>query len=228
VSFYSFLPNHYVAFVNHFQSATKTQVWNHNLSSLSYQTYYGKFYPYILEYAVPSFPNETIVNSITLIQDILKYYNESDYYSLGSNNKDNMVNFTKAIIYNLEQSTGEINLVPKMLNNAQQRLQYPKIQGGKYYALISKNEHKYTFNGFFDMTANKRSQQPLFSSLWKDVQSQFPIDKVINPSAIVVTMRQDKIKMRSMFCRVRLIQDKYNRYKFVNHLQVTQLNKSII
>jgi hypothetical protein len=228
ISFYSFLPNHYVAFVNHFQSATKTAIWNHNLSSLSYQTYYGKFYPYILEYTVPTFPNTAIVNSVTILQDILKYYNENDYYSLGSNSRDNMVNFTKAILYNKEQTTGEINLVPQMINNAQQKLQYPRVQGGKYYALISKREHKYTFNGFFDMTSNKRSQQPLFSTKWEDVKASFPIDKVVNPDAVSVTMAQTKVKLRSTFCRVRLVQDKFNRYKFVNNLQVTQTHNSTI
>lgn len=228
ISFYSFLPNHYVSFVNHFQSATKTAIWNHNLSQLTYQTYYGNFYPYIIEYTVNSGGVETILNSVTLIQDILKYYNDYDYYSLGSNNKENLVNFTKAIIYNKEQVSGEINLVPQMLNNAQQKLQYPRVQGGKYYALISKREHKNTFNGFFDMTNNKRNQQPLFSTKWADIKSAFPIDKVINPDAVLTSMGQTKVKMRSTFCRVRLIQDKFNRYKFVNHFNITQINQSTI
>jgi len=139
-----------------------------------------------------------------------------------------MVNFTKAILYNKEQTTGEINLVPQMINNAQQKLQYPRVQGGKYYALISKREHKYTFNGFFDMTSNKRSQQPLFSTKWEDVKASFPIDKVVNPDAVSVTMAQTKVKLRSTFCRVRLVQDKFNRYKFVNNLQVTQTHNSTI
>ena len=228
ISFYSFLPNHYVPFVNHFQSATQTGIWNHNLSTLRYQTYYGKFYSYILEYSVNTVPNISTLNSITIIQDILKYYNEHDYYSLGSNNRENLVNFTKAIIYNREQVSGEINLVPQMLNNAQQKLQYPKVSGGRYYALISKREHRNTFNGFFDLSANKQTQQPIFSTKWEDIKDKFPIDKVINQDAVATTMYRTKVKMRSTFCRVRLIQDKFDRFKFVNHFNISQTNNSII
>ena len=228
VSFYSFLPNHYVPFVNHFQSATQTGIWNHNLSLLSYQTYYGKFYPYILEYSVNTGANISTLNSVTSIHDILKYYNEHDYYSLGSNNRENLVNFTKAILYNKEQVTGEINLVPQMLNNAQQKLQYPTVSGGRYFALISKREHRNTFNGFFDLSANKQTQQPIFSTKWEDIKDRFPIDKVINPDAVSISMYRTKVKMRSTYCRVRLIQDKYNRFKFVNHFNITQTNNSII
>ena len=78
------------------------------------------------------------------------------------------------------------------------------------------------------MTSNKRSQQPLFSTKWEDVKASFPIDKVVNPDAVSVTMAQTKVKLRSTFCRVRLVQDKFNRYKFVNNLQVTQTHNSTI
>jgi hypothetical protein len=50
-------------------------------------------------------PNTTVVNAITYNQDVQKYYNRNDYYSLGSYNDKNTPNFTKAIIYNKEQTS---------------------------------------------------------------------------------------------------------------------------
>ena len=229
ISFYSFLPNNYLSFISHFQTVTKTGTWNHNLSPLLYQTYYNKFYPYIIEFPVISLPNVTSVNSVTYYQDIQKYYTTYEYYSLGSNNDINTPNFTKAIIYNKEQTSGVINLIPQVVNNARQKLLYPRVGNNAIDVLVSKREHRNSFNGFWDSTNSKRNQQNLFSTQWTDTQNQYPIDKVVNPSALLyTTSTMGKQKIKSTFCKVRLIQDKYNRYKFINNMQFTQLNNSLI
>jgi hypothetical protein len=51
---------------------------------------------------------------------------------------------------------------------------------------------------------------------------------VVNPKAVIyTTYNMGKQKIRATFCKVRLIQDKFNRYKFINNLQLTQINNSI-
>jgi hypothetical protein len=228
ISFHSFIPNNYVSFIDHFQTVTKTSTWNHNLSPLTYQTYYNQFYPYIIEFAVNSAPNSATVNSVTYFQDVHKYYNRTEYYSLGSNSDKNTPNFTKAIIYNKEQVSGIVNLVPQLSNNARQRLIYPRVSGVGLEVLLSKRDHKNSFNGFWDATNNKKNFQNLFSTDWEDVRTTYPIDKVVNPKAVIyTTYNMGKQKIRATFCKVRLIQDKFNRYKFINNLQLTQINNSI-
>jgi hypothetical protein len=229
VSFHSFLPNAYVSFIDHFQTTTQTGTWNHNLSPLTYQTYYNRFYPYVLEYTVNNLPNTHIVNSITYIQDIHKYYDRNDYYSLGSYNDKNTPNFTKAIIYNKEQTSGLVNLIPQIPNDARQKLLYPRVSRFGMEALVSKRDNKNSFNGFYDATNNKENFQTLFSTKWNDLSADYPIDKVVNPKAIITTTRVGgKQKIRATFCKVRLIQDKFNRYKFINNIQLTQTTNSII
>jgi hypothetical protein len=229
ISFHSFLPNNYIGLIDHFQTVTKTGTWNHNLSPFTYQTYYNKFYPYIIEFAANAAPNVATINAITYYQDIHKYYNRHDYYSLGSYNGVNTPNFTKAIIYNKEQTSGVVKLVAQVPNDARQMLTYPRVSGGAFETLLTKREHRNTFNGFWDATNNKLNNQPLFSTEWSSVQPEYPIDKVVNTKAVIYnSVTTGKQRIRSTFARVRLIQDLYNRYKFINNIQLSQINNSII
>ena len=228
ISFYSFLPNFFVPLLGHFQTIINTSagasVWNHNLSIYTYQTYYNKLYPYILEYNVNSFPQVSTVNSVTLMQDIQEYYSDYEYYSLSTANKKNLANFTKAIIYNKEQSSGIIKLIPEEFGNTRQKITYPRMTATGIEALISRREQLYTFNGFWNVAAQGNGQ-PLWSTQWGDLVTQYPIDKVPNTKSVrPVSVSYQKSKIKSDFARVRLIQDAYSRFKFINTIQITQTN----
>lgn len=227
ISFYSFLPNYYVPLVDHFQTITNTSTgastWNHNLNALTYQTYYGKLYPYILEYSANSMPKTSMVNSVTLVQDIQEYFSNYEYYSLSTGNNENLANFTKAIIYNKEQSSGVVTLISEIYGNKAQKIAYPRMTGTGIETLIGRRENVYSFNGFWSISS-QGSGQPIWSTKWADIQNQYPIDKVPSTKAVrPVSVSYQKQKIKSDFCKVRLIQDKYNRYKFINHIQITQI-----
>ena len=228
ISFYSFLPNYYVPLLGNFQTIINTNVgsstWNHNLNPLTYQTYYNKLYPYIIEYNVNVFPKTATTNSISLIQDIQEYYSDYEYYSISTANNKNLANFTKAIIYNKEQSSGVINLIPEEFGNTRQKILFPRTTLNGIETLISRRDNIYTFNGFWSVT-NQSSGQPIWSTKWTDKIAQYPIDKVPNTKTVVPSsIAYQKQRIKSDFCRVRLIQDKYSRYRFINHLQITQTN----
>jgi hypothetical protein len=228
ISFYSFTPNYYVPLLGHFQTilntSTGSSTWNHNLNPFTHQTYYGTLYPYILEYTASTMPKTSIVNSVSMIQDIHEYSSDYEYYSLSTANNKNLANFTKAIIYNKEQSSGIVKLIPEEFGNTRQKISYPKTTPTGIETLISRRENIYTFNGFWSVT-NQSSGQSLWSTKWSDRQSQHPIDKVVNSKTVIpVSVSYQKQKIKSDFCRVRLIQDEYSRYKFINHIQITQTN----
>lgn len=227
ISFYSFLPNYYVPLVDHFQTITNTSTgastWNHNLNALTYQTYYGKLYPYILEYSANSMPKTSMVNSVTLVQDIQEYFSNYEYYSLSTGNNENLANFTKAIIYNKEQSSGVVTLISEIYGNKAQKIAYPRMTGTGIETLIGRRENVYSFNGFWSISS-QGSGQPIWSTKWTDIQNQYPIDKVPSTKSVrPVSVSYQKQKIKSDFCKVRLIQDQYNRYKFINHIQITQI-----
>jgi len=228
ISFYSYLPNFFVPQLGHFQTIVNTgagaSLWNHNLSVYTYQTYYGTLYPYILEYCVNSFPQISSVNSVTILEDIQEYYSDYEYYSLGTTNNTNLANFTKAIIYNKEQSSGVIKLIPEIFGNTRQKITYPRMTATGIEALISRREHVSTFNGFWNVAAQGNGQ-PLWSTQWSDLVTQYPIDKVPNTKSIrPVSVSYQKSKIKSDFARIRLIQDAYSRFKFINTIQITQTN----
>jgi hypothetical protein len=228
ISFYSFTPNYYVPLLGNFQTIINTDTgsstWNHNLNPLTYQTYYNKLYPYIIEYNVNSFPKTATTNSVSLIQDIQEYYSDYEYYSISTANNKNLANFTKAIIYNKEQSSGIINLIPEEFGNTRQKILFPRTTLNGIETIISRRENIYTFNGFWSVT-NQSSGHSVWSTKWDDRKAQHPIDKVPNTRTVVPSsISYQKQRIKSDFCKVRLIQDKYSRYRFINHLQITQTN----
>jgi len=228
ISFYSFLPNFYIPQLGHFQTAINTptgaSLWNHGLTTLTYQTYYNKLYPYIIEYSVNTLPLNSQLTSVSLIADIQEYYNSYEYYSLGTANNKNVANFTKAIVYNREQSSGVINLIPEKFGDKMQKVIYPRVTTSGIETILSRRENRFTFNGFWNLAAQSNGQS-LWTSQWADIQTSYPIDKLPNTKAIRnLGLAYQKNKIKSEFTRVRLIQDKYNRYKFVNHIQINQLN----
>ena len=228
ISFYSFTPNYYVPLLGNFQTIINYEkgasTWNHNLNPLTYQTYYNKLYPYIIEYNVNSFPKTATTNSVNLIQDIQEYYSDYEYYSISTANNKNLANFTKAIIYNKEQSSGVINLIPEEFGNTRQKILFPRTTLNGIETIISRRENIYTFNGFWSVT-NQSSGHPVWSTKWNDRKLQHPIDKVPNTKTVVPSsIAYQKQRIKSDFCKVRLIQDKYSRYRFINHLQITQTN----
>lgn len=232
ISFYSFLPNYFIPQLGHFQTIINTpagaSLWNHNLSPYVYQTYYGKLYPYIVEYAVNSIPVNHALTSVSLFAEIQEYYTRQDYYSLGTANNKNTANFNKAIIYNREQSSGVVNLIPETFGNSRQKIQYPRMTASGIQTLLSRRENKFTFNGFWNIAAQGNGQS-IWTTNWADIQAQYPIDKLPNTKAIRnVGIAFQKNKIKSDFTRVRLIQDKYNRYKFVNLIEINQTNQSTI
>lgn len=228
ISFYSFLPNYYVSLLGNFQTIVNFEkgasTWNHNLNPYTYQTYYNKLYPYILEYNVNSFPKTSTTNSVSIIQDIQEYYSDYEYYSLATANNSNLANFTKAIIYNKEQSSGVVNLIPEEFGNTRQKVLFPRTTLNGIETIISRRDNIYSFNGFWSVT-NQSSGHPVWSTKWVDRKAQHPIDKVPNTRTVVPSaIAYQKQRIKSDFCKVRLIQDKYSRYRFINHLQVTQTN----
>ena len=232
ISFYSFLPNFFISQLGHFQTIINTpagaSLWNHNLNPFIYQTYYGRLYPYILEYVVNSLPMQSIVTSVSISSDILEYYSKYEYYSLGTNNNTNLANFNKAIIYNREQSSGLVSLIPEIFGDTRQKITYPRMTANGIEAILSRREGRSTFNGFWNIAAQGNGQS-LWSNQWTDLAANYPIDKMPNMKAIRnlgVSFQKNKIK--ADFTRVRLIQDKYNRYKFVNNIQVNQTNQTAL
>ena len=219
VSFYSFKPNYYISHPTYFQTGVLGGgVWSHELSNKIYQTYYNKVYPYVLEYVVNNGMQTDYLQSLAYSQEIKEYYGDNEYYTI----PDGAVNFTKAIIYNTTQSTGLLNLVPKPKGNLSQFMSYPKFLPDSKDILYTYYENKFSFNTFWDISLNQKNRQPIFMDSCSSLY-----EKSLNPLFHDYHQKvHAKNRIRGEFCKVRLIQDAYNRYKFINFFNITNNQNS--
>ena len=124
-------------------------------AAASFCNYYGTDYPFEVEFSVPTNVQVNTLRSLEYYMEVFKY-DENCYDRFHVLD----FNFDEAIVYNSEQVSGllNLNLMPK--NNAPQILNYPQINFNNIDILFSKEEQKYRFNQFWDITDNRGEFDP--------------------------------------------------------------------
>ena len=142
----------------------KKSIWIHNERCDLYCNYYGKDYPFEVEFTVNT---GGVVNTLRSIEYIMEAYK----YAPNCYDRFHVLdfNFDEATLYNTEQVSGllKLNLTPK--NNPTLMLQYPIINPTNIDMLFSKVENKYRFNQFWDITDNRgeynlAAQRPIWNT----------------------------------------------------------------
>jgi len=137
-------------------------IWKHNDSCSDFCNFYGKQYPFEIEYPIITGQSPTVVKSIEYILEAYKYSNFNcvdQFHVLDAN-------FNQAVVYNTEQVSGYLNLNIFPKNNITLSLQYPKFNQANlssFDVLFSKEENKYRFNQFWDITKD-RGEFPIGSN----------------------------------------------------------------
>lgn len=136
---------------------TKTEngignIWKHFNNPAKYCNYYGVDYPFEIDYVSSTGQNVTTTRSVEYLLECYIYDNDGiDRYEVLDHN------FNRAVVYNNEQVSGllDLNLSPK--NNAPVIVNYPQIDTvtNLIRILFSKEEQKYRFNQFWDVTRNR-------------------------------------------------------------------------
>jgi hypothetical protein len=155
ISYHDWHPDLLMASKGNFLTIKEDGIWKHNDRCDSYCNFYGEDYPFEVEYAVTT---PQMVNTLRSIE----YYMEAYKYADNCYDRFHVLdyNFDEAIIYNSEQCSGllDLNLSPK--NNAPEITTYPKINPSSISILFSKEEQKYRFNQFWDITADRGEFNP--------------------------------------------------------------------
>jgi hypothetical protein len=144
-----------------FLTTKKNGIWKHNEGCSSFCNFYGDQYPFEIELPIITGQTVTTVKSIEYIlecyrrreQNCIDHFHVLDY------------NFDKAIVYNSEQVSGYLNLNIFPKNNVTLSETYPKLNQSNlasFDILFSKEENKYRFNQFWDITRD-RSEFPIGS-----------------------------------------------------------------
>jgi hypothetical protein len=161
LSFHDWHPDLSMGTKDVFLTTKKNGIWKHNEGCSSFCNFYGDQYPFEIELPIITGQTVTTVKSIEYIlecyrrreQNCIDHFHVLDY------------NFDKAIVYNSEQVSGYLNLNIFPKNNVTLSETYPKLNQSNlasFDILFSKEENKYRFNQFWDITRD-RSEFPIGS-----------------------------------------------------------------
>lgn len=137
-------------------------IWKHNDSCNDYCNFYDIQYPFEIEYPITTGQTPTIIKSFEYALEAYRFspLNCVDQYHVLD------ANFNQAVVFNTEQVSGYLNLNIFPKNNITLSLDYPKLNQSNlssYDILFSKEENKYRFNQFWDITRN-RGEFPIGSN----------------------------------------------------------------
>ena len=151
VSHHDWHPNLLIASKDHFFTTKGNQIWKHNDICNNYCNFYGVDYPFEIE--IPITTGQT-VTTMRSIQYMLECYKRDTYNCVDQFHVLDF-NFDTTVIHNSEQVSGYLNLNPYPKNNVPLNLTYPIINADSIDILFSKEENKYRFNQFWDITKDR-------------------------------------------------------------------------
>jgi len=151
-------------------------IWIHNERCDLYCNYYGLNYPFEVEFTVNT---GAIVNSLRSIEFFMEAYK----YAENCYDRFHVLDFyfDEATLYNTEQTSGllKLNLNPK--ESPGLILQYPQVNPTNIAILFSKEENKYRFNQFWDITADRGEYNPAAQRpIWDTAPNGYI--RVLNPN----------------------------------------------
>lgn len=158
-SFHSYTPNYYIAYPNYFQSGTNEdeQLWSHNKTFTLYNSFYGDLYPYILEYPFAYKFHDEILQNVREYCVSKKYTDFNNFYQ-----PDSIMYFNKSIIYNGEECTGLLNLIPSPVNDLSARFKYPLYNADSKDILVAKSDNFFNYNTFWNVVVD--NNKPFFTT----------------------------------------------------------------
>ena len=130
-------------------------IWRHNARCDSYANFYGEQYPWEIELVANTGQTVNTVRSMEYQMEAYVYKNDPGYLCGDDKWEDLNFNFDQSIIYNNEQVSGILQLIPTPFNNPILELTYPIINLNSIDILCSKVEQKYRFNQFWDITNDR-------------------------------------------------------------------------
>ena len=178
-------------------------LWRHLTDVVNYNKYYGNVEPYIIEYP---FAYQTYDEILQNIKDYSKVFNylpipDGVFNDNAQISVDNQW-FNKAVLYNSQQSTGVLELVPKPMHNLQQYLTYPIYNTESKTITYTKSDNFYQYNTFWGLIKSK--SVPLFTTSCESLS----IDKVVNQANMDYGKRSFKKEpLRAKDLKVRHILD---------------------
>ena len=158
-----------------FVECNTASIWRHLTNITIYNKFYDNVEPYIIEYPFAYEYHDEILQNVKDYTRAYKYFTIPD----GVFNDNSQIQtddqwFNKAIVYNGQQSSGVLELVPKPINNLKEYLKYPLYNAESKTITYTKSDSFYGYNTFWSLVKNKAV--PLFITSCESLS----VDKVVN------------------------------------------------
>lgn len=200
-----------------FEEQNTASLWRHLTNTMIYNTYYGNIEPYIIEYPFSYKFHDEILQNVKDYTKAYEYLPENDGV-FNDNQRIETDNywFNKAVVYNGQQSSGILELVPKPPNNLKEYLKYPIYNTDSKTITFTKSDNFYQYNTFWSMVKNK--SVPLFVKSCESLS----IDKLVNQVNMDYGKRSFKKEpLRAKDLKVRHILDNRSDAHLVSQFIIT-------
>ena len=199
-----------------FVPANTATLWVHLKDITIYNKYYDNIEPFIVEYPFAYQSYDEILQNVKDYTRAIKYLPSTS----GSYNDNASIEingyFNKAILYNGQQCSGLLNLVPKPLRNLQSYMTYPIYASDSKTIIYAKSDGFYQYNTFWGLVKDKTV--PLFNTTCESLS----IDKVLNQANMDYGKRSYKKEpLRAKFLKVRHILDNKSDLHLVSGFIIT-------
>lgn len=188
-------------------------IWRHLTNPVIYNRFYGKIEPYIIEYPFAYTYFDEILQNVKDYTRVYRYLPNYDGAPYGED-KIELDNewFNKAILYNGQQCSGVLELVPKPLHNLKEYMSYPKYNANSKTITYTKSDGWYQYNTFWSIVKDKTKQ------LFTRTCDTMSIDKIINQSNMDYSTRSFKKEpLRAKYLKIRHILDNKSDIHLVSH-----------
>lgn len=163
LSFHDWIPSFLIPGKGHFMSVNIDSIWKHNVRCDRYTNFYGIDYPFEVEFVSATGQQVNSMRNIEYLMEAYRFHNDcaDKFHVLDAN-------FDQAIVYNSEQVSGVLELELKSKTNPISMLNYPQVRAQSIGINYSKEENKYRFNQFWDITRDRGEFQgvnvPMFNT----------------------------------------------------------------
>lgn len=174
VSFHDWHPDFIIPSRSHFMTVKDRGIWKHNDRCDKFCNFYTTDYPFEVEFV------SSTGQEVTTLKNI-EYQLECYKYDESCRDKNHILdfNFDRAVVYNSEQCSGDLKMVLKPKNDPVTALAYPIVKGDQIDILYSKEENKYRFNQFWDITRNRGEFVENYQTIWETAANGYV--RALNP-----------------------------------------------
>lgn len=220
-SFHSYKPNYYVTDRETFYTGVNKEgkekgLWVHNKTNKSFQVFYGKRYPFEIDYMVEKTTGSVMaVNDISFYLSVYKYHNHFNKALVKGM-------FDKVYVYADEVNSGELR--PDFSNGTlDQAFEYPKTSPDKSYqrVLVSQlNDSTYVINGLYN-----RANRNMYNVLgWVEEPNGYT--KNLNYQKVnFLPLNEVLVPFRAKSYSVRMVQEKESRLSYNLDLTLSKFTK---